>query len=582
MPGKVQVVQIAAGSNHTILRTADVPSFVPGFGRGSGTVATWIGASGDTTFIHSQARVYSSGIILDCQIVANNETVLLFPNEVGKDYMVIRRKCNTFYQYSLGAGGLYTNWCLEPKYDLLWAFNAAEMRIKSISACLPRSQEAKSSDANMEALAKEISFLRAPEFMIPMVGEISLPIRQLALNLLSTAYVATMLESRRPSEQKVDYFAHEAKAPNIGGASAGRGFSSGYHRIDRFEGYGGGWGYSAHSVEAIQFRTSQDIRLFGIGLFGGRGEYIAKLKLYRLCAPDYEEQSVELLSESDEMLYECAAHEKAQLLFPRPVSIKANLWHVICTQVNGPSSDCGASGQSNVVGEDGVRFFFRNSRMSNNGTDISVGQIPEFLYLSEASNTQSPDFDAKNKATDASHDCISCAISSQYLLTISSTTIESLFRLVDWSLQKAVVEVDSSREDAAWMRERFMIIVILALRFLKFYICSLYLPRRRSERLEKSEPSSAVAEQMVQFASIVSSIFEIANEQQLSDDSSARVILLEEAVHCVIQCSHVLYPSSAVFLDQLAFLMSTPNRDWSLVALLGALLNHEYVLLLFI
>lgn len=50
---------------------------------------------------------------------------------------------------------------------------------------------------------------------------------------------------------------------------------------------------------------------------------------------------------------------------------------------SGPSSDCGASGRANVIAEDGVQFFFRNSRMSNNGTDVNVGQIPELLYVSE-------------------------------------------------------------------------------------------------------------------------------------------------------------------------------------------------------
>lgn len=44
-----------------------IPSFVPGYGRGCGTVATWIGAAGDTTLIHSQARIYSSDVISDCQ-----------------------------------------------------------------------------------------------------------------------------------------------------------------------------------------------------------------------------------------------------------------------------------------------------------------------------------------------------------------------------------------------------------------------------------------------------------------------------------------------------------------------------------
>jgi len=44
-------------------------------------------------------------------------------------------------------------------------------------------------------------------------------------------------------------------------------------------GHGGGWGYSAHSVEAIRFCADADTLLGGLGLFGGRGEYTAKIKV---------------------------------------------------------------------------------------------------------------------------------------------------------------------------------------------------------------------------------------------------------------------------------------------------------------
>lgn len=101
------------------------------------------------------------------------------------------------------------SWCLESKYNLLWAFNAAEMRIKSITPYVPRSGEKPETnkvDESLEAMVKEINFLRVPEFMIPTTSETGLPIRQLALNLLGTTYVATLLESRRPSEQKVCVF----------------------------------------------------------------------------------------------------------------------------------------------------------------------------------------------------------------------------------------------------------------------------------------------------------------------------------------------------------------------------------------
>lgn len=44
-------------------------------------------------------------------------------------------------------------------------------------------------------------------------------------------------------------------------------------------GYGGGWGYSGHSIEAIRFMADTDVLLAGFGLFGGRGEYTGKIRV---------------------------------------------------------------------------------------------------------------------------------------------------------------------------------------------------------------------------------------------------------------------------------------------------------------
>ena len=51
-----------------------------------------------------------------------------------------------------------------------------------------------------------------------------------------------------------------------------------YSVVNRFESHGGGWGYSGHSVEAIRFMADVDVLLGGFGLFGGRGEYLGKIK----------------------------------------------------------------------------------------------------------------------------------------------------------------------------------------------------------------------------------------------------------------------------------------------------------------
>jgi len=45
------------------------------------------------------------------------------------------------------------------------------------------------------------------------------------------------------------------------------------------KGHGGGWGYSGHSVEAVRFMSDSDILLGGFSLFGGRGEYMGKIKV---------------------------------------------------------------------------------------------------------------------------------------------------------------------------------------------------------------------------------------------------------------------------------------------------------------
>jgi RCR-type E3 ubiquitin transferase len=55
-------------------------------------------------------------------------------------------------------------------------------------------------------------------------------------------------------------------------------------------------------------------------------------------------------------------------------------WYVAWARVSGPSSDCGSSGQSQVLTEDQVQFSFKSSKKSNNGTDVNAGQIPQILY----------------------------------------------------------------------------------------------------------------------------------------------------------------------------------------------------------
>lgn len=51
------------------------------------------------------------------------------------------------------------------------------------------------------------------------------------------------------------------------------------HTHTHLTAHGGGWGYSNSSVEAIRFSVDTEIVLGGYGLYGGRGQYNADIKV---------------------------------------------------------------------------------------------------------------------------------------------------------------------------------------------------------------------------------------------------------------------------------------------------------------
>ena len=133
-----------------------------------------------------------------------------------------------------------------------------------------------------------------------------------------------------------------------------------------------------------------DILLGGFGLFGGRGEYVGKIKLFDIGTEGGEQEGDgDLLAESDEVAYECGARQKYPILFDEAVTIHAGRWYVAWARVSGPSSDCGSSGQAQVTTDDQIQFYFKSSKKSNNGTDVNAGQLPQLLYkLISAENSQ--------------------------------------------------------------------------------------------------------------------------------------------------------------------------------------------------
>lgn len=62
-------------------------------------------------------------------------------------------------------------------------------------------------------------------------------------------------------------------------------------------------------------------QIYGCGLFGGRGEYVCRVRLLRACGDAHFERQ-EVLAETDELVYECPARDTACILLPRPVLVQ--------------------------------------------------------------------------------------------------------------------------------------------------------------------------------------------------------------------------------------------------------------------
>ncbi len=256
--------------------------------------------------------------------MAGNEKYLFVlpsnsPEKVARNYLVVERKSGRFHHFTTNVedAQVNTKWTLDPTYDILWAY---ELERQSVSAytCWSIGDE--------KGRRGVWEFVRCPEFWIPTSNSDS-PISpdQMGFSLLSTIYSLTMrcqdlqIQEMKQSSSNMDF--------------SQRNGDNAYRTVDRFQNYGGGWGYSAQSVEAVQFQPSQDIQLLGLGLYGGRGEYVVKMKLLRLVGQDYDERNLEMLAESEEMIYDCASREKAHLFFSRPVNCTSGHWYIAWAQI---------------------------------------------------------------------------------------------------------------------------------------------------------------------------------------------------------------------------------------------------------
>ncbi|KTF85427.1 hypothetical protein cypCar_00028935, partial [Cyprinus carpio] len=484
--------QVTAGSNHTVVLLMDgqvftfgsfskgqlgrpildmpywnaKPSPMPNIGAKYGRKATWIGASGDQTFLRIDEALINSHILATSEIFASKHIIGLVPTSVSEPppfkCLLINKldgSCRTFNdseQEDLQGFGL----CLDPVYDVIWRFLPSTREMCCYNAVIADAHVPTASD--IQALCSILS----PELALPSGSHTTTTRSHGALHILGCLDTLAAMQ-----ELKMGVASAEEETQAVMKVYS----KEDYSVVNRFESHGGGWGYSAHSVEAIRFCADADILLGGLGLFGGRGEYTAKIKLFEL-GPDGgdHETDGDLLAETDVLAYDCAAREKYAMMFDEPVPLQLGWWYVAWARVSGPSSDCGSHGQATITTDDGVVFQFKSSKKSNNGTDVNAGQIPQLLYRLPSNDGNASK--GKQQTSEPVH-----ILKRSFARTVSVDCFESLLSILHWSWTTLVLGVEELRGLKGFQftatlldLERLRFVGTCCLRLLRVYICEIF------------------------------------------------------------------------------------------------------------
>ncbi|KAL1131016.1 hypothetical protein AAG570_012254, partial [Ranatra chinensis] len=532
-----------------------IPGLVSWVGPRQGRRATWVGASADQTYLRVDESLINALSLAHSTIMANKNCIMLLPRQCDQDKafncLVINKRdgnCCSFsdsdqvdFSYSLA--------CLDPLYNVLWRFSCGKVCCYNV-------------------VASEAQFgwwsVLCGQLALPTTNGCTVTRSQAALHLLAVldTLTASNITLHPGSEDKRTRQSHTK-------VYSREDFST----IGRFESHGGGWGYSGHSIEAIRFMADTDILLGGFGLFGGRGEYTGKIKLFDIGTEGGEHESDgEMLAETDETPYECGPRQKYPMLFDEPIPLQANRWYVAWSRVSGPSSDCGSSGQGMVTTEDQVVFYFKSSKKSNNGTDVNAGQIPQLLYRVVTPESQTP-----NRQVDTAEPA--CILSREFSRAVSRDGLQSLLALLQWSWNTFKVGLIDMTDTAYYgsdqfeyqvayqEQERLVYISKACLRLLRMYTNEIY-PNQVS--CKKQVPESVL------LAECVGDIRALLR-QILSDTSTHRVprpkgliaitpnktlveAIMKECHRTFVNCFHAFYPTAYLKWTALCDLLTLINK----------------------
>ncbi|XP_012285925.1 E3 ubiquitin-protein ligase MYCBP2 [Orussus abietinus] len=530
------------------------PNVVPNIGPRWGRRATWIGAAGDQTYV--KIDEINSICLTRSTVMANKNCIILIPHQADhpnsfKSLVISKRdgSCNTF-------SGLdqvdfsNTATCLDPLYNVIWTYNPSNNEISCYNIISTEARTIPGLEAS----------ILSPGLALPMVPFCFVTRSQAAMHLLGCLDTLTQAQE----EQLTIVEQNECSQSPQGKVYSREDFST----VSRFELHGAGWGYARNSIEALRFMADTDILLGGYGLFGGRGECTARIKLFDIGFDGGDQENDgDLLAETEEIPYECGSRQKYAIMFDEPVLLQANRWYVAWAKISGPSSDCGSKGQGVVTTEDQVMFYFKSSKKSNNGTDISSGQIPQLLY-----RVVTPENQGSNRQRDQSESVYT--LSSEFSKTVTKECFQSLISLLQWSwntLKTNLAETVSSSQTMLEM-ERLVYISKASLRLLRIYTNVIY-PKQVNAK--KSLPESVkLAECIGEVRALLRQILSDSLTTNAKTKGKTRVskgsgilrnkmtgTILDECHKTFVSCYHAFYPTAYLKWTLLCELLSEINKD---------------------
>ncbi|KAK6172343.1 hypothetical protein SNE40_016020 [Patella caerulea] len=523
-----------------------LPAPISAVGARCGRRATWIGASGDQTFMRIDESLINAHTLSKSNVFASSTCIGLIPK--GEDHAGLM-KCLMISKVDGGCKSFSGNEqvdlsqqavCLDPVNDVLWGYSSATQELQCYNVL--------STDArDLRLIDQGYCHIFSPELAVPTRMGCKASRSHCALHILGcldTLTIARQLNIQVAEETKEKQTTTKVYSKED------------FSVLNRFESHGGGWGYSGHSIEAIRFMCDTDVLIGGLGLFGGRGEYFGRIKLFELGVDGGENEiDGEQLAETEEMPYECGPREKYAVLFDEPILIQANVWYVAWARISGPSSDCGSSGQSTVTTEEQVVFKFKGSNKSNNGTDVNAGQIPQILY--RLPSRDGPSVIRRTEHIEPAH-----ILSEDFSHSVSPTCFDSLLRLLDWAwnvFHTAVSDIDNlkgaSHTAAVHDLQRLVYICRASLRLLKIYVNEIYSDgvSKKKNSMETTELAEKIGNardvlKRILAEEINPTKFEVflSEPEGMTEFKEQREDILNECHKTFSSCFHAFYPTGTL------------------------------------